>query len=79
MDWDDVIAHSEAKNELTEWRGRIGKSQKQQLEELERELKIPQAALVRMALKTFLPLTENRGYKKEGIRRYYDDQGKSHF
>lgn len=73
MNWDDVIAHSEAKNELTEWRGRISKSQKQQLENLEKELKIPQAALVRMALKTFLPFTENQGYKPEGIKQVYND------
>lgn len=74
MDWDDVISHSVEGNKLTEWRGRISKKQKQQLDELEHELKIPQAALVRLALKTFLPLTSNRGYKKEGIKTLWNDQ-----
>lgn len=73
MGWEDIIAHSEAKTELTEWRGRITKEQKEKLQELERDLKIPQAALVRMALKTFLPFTKNRGFKSEGIRKVWDD------
>lgn len=73
MSWEDVISHSEEKIELTEWRGRITKEQKEKLEELERDLKIPQAALVRIALKTFLPLTKNMGFKAEGIKRVWDD------
>lgn len=73
MDWNDILAHSVEGNELTEWRGRISKKQKQQLEQLENELKIPQAALVRLALKTFLPSTENRGYKREGIKRLWNE------
>lgn len=73
MNWEDVISHGVEENELIEWRGRISKKQKRQLAELEKELNIPQAALVRMALKTFLPLTENRGYKKEGIKRLWND------
>lgn len=74
MSWDDVIAHSEAKHELTEWRGRITRDQKEQLDQLEQDLKIPQAAMVRLALKTFLPLTRNQGFKPEGIRRVWDEK-----
>ena len=74
MDWDDVITHSEAKNELAEWRGRITRAQKEKLEEMERELKIPQAALVRLALKTFLPSTSSRGFKDEGIKKVWDER-----
>jgi hypothetical protein len=35
---------------------------------------VPQAAMVRMALKTFLPLLENRGFKKEGIKNLYNER-----
>lgn len=73
MSWGEVLAHGEAKKELTEWRGRITKEQKDKLEELERDLKIPQAALIRLALKTFLPFTKNQGFKSEGIRQVWDD------
>ncbi len=67
MDWNDVLSHSVAKSELVEWRGRITKAQREQLEYLERDYKIPQSAIVRLALKTFLPHTKNNGYKPEGI------------
>jgi hypothetical protein len=74
MTWEDIITHGVEDRELTEWRGRISKGQKKQLQELEAELNVPQAAMVRMALKTFLPLLENRGFKKEGIKNLYNER-----
>lgn len=74
MEWEDIMSHGVEKDSLEEWRGRIMKSQKKQLKQIEDELGIPQAAIVRMALKTFLPLTENRGYKMSGIKNLWNDK-----
>lgn len=53
--------------ELVEWRGRINKSQKERLVELEYRLNIPVSALVRLAIDCLLPKIENMEITEEGI------------
>lgn len=74
MTYKSHAPRSAAKTNLTEWRGRITEEQKRQLEELEENYGIPQSAIVRLALKIFLPLTKNQGFKAEGIADVIGDE-----
>lgn len=56
---------------LIEGRYKTTEKQKIWLREAEKELGIPQSALIRMALDSFIPKTENCGYTKRGIRNGY--------
>ena len=60
-----------AKPELVEWRGKIMKTQKKALLDVEQETGVPVAALVRMALASFLPTTKNKGFTNTGIKAGY--------
>lgn len=60
MFYNEKVPLIAAKPELTEWRGKITKSQKQALLDVEAETGVPVAALVRMALASFLPTTKNK-------------------
>lgn len=56
---------------LIEGRYKTTENQKIWLREAEKGLGIPQSALIRMALDSFIPKTENCGYTKKGIRAGY--------
>lgn len=60
-----------AKPVLIEGRYKTTKEQKEQLIQLEKDLGIPQSALIRMALTVFLPAIKNNGYTEKGIKTGY--------
>lgn len=60
---------------LVEWRGRITEQQKEDLINIENSTGVPQAALIRMALDTFLPKLGNSGFTEKGIRAGYLNKG----
>ncbi len=60
--------------ELTEWRGRINKTQHERLKILEEKLHIPQSALVRLALSCFLPKLNNYNYTEEAIKNLWNSE-----
>lgn len=60
-----------AKPALVEGRYKITTEQKERLKELEEKLHIPASALIRMALDSFLPKTNNQGFTEKGIKAGY--------
>ena len=60
-----------AKPVLVEGRYKTTKQQKEWLIKAERELGIPQSALIRMALSSFIPKMGNSGFTEKGIRAGY--------
>jgi Zn-dependent peptidase ImmA (M78 family) len=64
-----------AKVLLIEGRYKTTKGQKDQMLKLEKELGVPQSALIRMALDSFLPKIQNNGFTEKGIRAGYLNKG----
>ena len=63
------------REQLTEWRGKITKKQKDQLKDIEARVGVPMAAMIRMALDSFLPKIKNSGFTEAGIKTGYLNKG----
>ena len=64
-----------AKPVLVEGRYKTTKHQKDELIRVENELKIPQSAIIRMALDCFLPKLLNNQFTEKGIKAGYLNKG----
>ena len=51
----------------------ITETQNEKLLEIERELKIPPSAIVRLALNVFLPKIKDENFKYEGIKKLWNE------
>lgn len=71
MFYNENIPQIASKPTLVEWRGRITEKQKEDLINIENEIGVPQSALVRMALDSFLPKIKNSGFTLKGIKSGY--------
>ena len=60
-----------AKPKHIEGRYKTTKEQKEWLVDMEERLGIPQSALIRMALDSFIPKTSNSGFTEKGIKAGY--------
>lgn len=73
MELDNIFDTERRKLELVEWRGRIEKDQLKELKYWDDVHGIPQAAIVRLALKCFFPKLTNKGFTEEGIKRLWNE------
>ncbi len=60
-----------AKKALVQDRFEITIEQQEKIKYMVEKLKIPKSALIRMALDSFIPKTENCGYSEAGIKAGY--------
>lgn len=75
MFYSEIMPLEVEKTKLVEWRGRITETQKEDLINIENQIGVPQAALVRMALDSFLPKISNSGFTLNGIKAGYLNGG----
>lgn len=75
MFYSEQTTHKADKSPLKERRHKLTIEQIEQLESIEERLRIPESALVRMALDSFLPKIKNSGFTENGIRAGYLNKG----
>lgn len=71
MFYDENMPLISAKPALVEGRYKTTVLQKKELSRFESELGIPQSAIIRMALDSFLPKLQNSGFTEKGIKAGY--------
>jgi hypothetical protein len=71
MFYSENMTHKAEKSALTEIRVKVTLKQKEKLKDLEERLKIPASVLIRMALDSFIPKTDNCGFTERGIKAGY--------
>lgn len=71
MFYNENMPHSVAKEIHVEGRYKTTLTQKEWLVDFEKRLGVPQSALIRMALDSFIPKVSNSGFTEKGIKAGY--------
>jgi hypothetical protein len=71
MSWNEIMSQTETK--FVTKRYRVTEQQDNVLKEIEKELKIPPSAMVRLFINICLPKIRDENFKYEGIKRLWNE------